>query len=149
MVASRSIPSINVVFIYRWSGSGIIGLQVACCRNIFSFAMKEVAWGTTRRFLNGLVQVSRMPNVATILSAPTEDDFPCAALGPDGKLYVAYVAFTHGKDFRRREQIPEPPKDFADLAQPTGGDQVLLLRLDGDQWTGPKRAVRPPAASIS
>ena len=57
---------------------------------------------TRKGFLKGLVQVSRMANTATIVSAPTEDDYPAAALGPDGRLYVAYVAFTHGQDFQKR-----------------------------------------------
>jgi len=61
-----------------------------------------------------------MANSATILSAATEDDFPSAALGPDGSLYVAYVAFTHGKDFRKRMQLPEPPEDWDVLADGMG-----------------------------
>ncbi len=121
----------------------------------FSLALRAMSPGKQAAFLKGLVQVSRVANAVTILSAPTEDDFPAAAFGPDGKLYVAYVAFTHGKDFRRRPAIPEPPKDFAFLAQPAGGDQVLLLRLDGDpsagsgqaKWTGPL-PVTPPGQDV-
>lgn len=103
----------------------------------FSFTLRDVAWGTTSRFLGGLAQVDRIANVATILSAPSEDDFPSALVGRDGRLYVAYVAFTHAEDFRRRTPLAEPPEELGHLAQPTGGDQVLLLRLDGDRWTGP------------
>jgi len=115
----------------------------------FSFALKEIEPGAKRSFLGGLVQVSRMANTAIILSAPTEDDYPAAALGPDGALYVAYTAFTHGKDFQKKLAVPEPleGKDFDILAQPVGGDQVLLLRLDGDKWTAPG-AVTPPHSDV-
>ncbi|MBI4579678.1 MAG: hypothetical protein HY718_08255 [Planctomycetes bacterium] len=113
----------------------------------FSLALKDVGWGTSKSFLKGLVHVARVADSATILSAPTEDDYPVAAMGRDGRLYVAYVAFTHGKDFRERPKIPEMPNDYSFLAEPTGGDQVLLLRLDGDKWTGPT-AVTPSGQDL-
>jgi hypothetical protein len=113
----------------------------------FDFRLQDIALGVVTRFLDNLVQVSRLPNETTILSAPSEDDFPSAALGRDGKLYVAYVAFTHGKDFRSRPAITEEPKSFDYLAEPTGGDQVLLLRLDGSKWIGPL-PVTPPGQDV-
>jgi hypothetical protein len=109
----------------------------------FDFRLQDIGRVEAVRFLDSLVQVKRLPNVATLLSAPSEDDYPSAALGRDGKLYVAYVAFTHGKDFAARPALPEEPKSLDYLAEPTGGDQVLLLRLDGPQWTGPL-PVTPP-----
>ncbi len=122
-------------------------LKFETAQGDFSFALRDIALGTTKGFLKGLVRVARMANSATILSAPTEDDYPAAAIGPDGKLYVAYVAFTHGKNYRKRSQLPAPPKDYSRLAEPTGGDQVLLLHLDGETWTGPM-AVTPPGEDV-
>ena len=109
----------------------------------FSFSVGDVPFGTGKRLLDGLVQVSRVANVATVLSAPTEDDYPAAAIGPDGKLYVAYVAFTHGDGFRNRPPIVEPPKDYGYLDAPAGGDQVMLLCLEDDQWRGPLPVTSP------
>jgi hypothetical protein len=113
----------------------------------FDFRLADVPLGSSKAFLNGLAQVSRIASATTILSAPTEDDYPAAAIAPDGKLYVAYVAFTHGKDFRKRVALEEEPKDLSNLAEPTGGDQVLLLRLDGDRWAGPMD-VTPPGQDV-
>ncbi|NQT13650.1 MAG: hypothetical protein HQ582_12935, partial [Planctomycetes bacterium] len=113
----------------------------------FRFAVSDVSFGTGKRFLSGLVEINRVASAATILSAPTEDDYPSAALGPDGRLQVAYVAFTHGEGFRKRPPLVEPPKDFGYLDDPTGGDQVLLLELDGDEWTGPL-PVTPPGQDV-
>jgi len=103
----------------------------------FNFALKQVPMGGQKGFLKGKVVVTHAATSTTILSAPTEDDQPSAALGPDGKLYVAYIAFTHGKDFRRRTRIEKMPDDFSDLEQPVGGDQVMLMVLDGEKWIGP------------
>ncbi len=108
----------------------------------FEFTLEEVPWGAAKGF-GGLLQVTRVATTRTILSAPTEDDYPSAALDRDGRLYVAYTAFTHGPDFRKRTALDEEPKSLDNLAQPTGGDQVLLLRLDGQQWTGPLPVTAP------
>jgi hypothetical protein len=113
----------------------------------FRLAVADVPFGTSKGFLGGLAQITRVANTATILSAPTEDDYPSAVAGLGGEVYVAYVAFTHGEGYHRRSQIPEPPDDFDALAQPTGGDQVLLLRLDNGKWTGPL-AVTPPGQDV-
>ncbi len=122
-------------------------LQFETLQGNFTVALRDVALGAKKGFLSGLAQISRMPNSAMILSASTEDDFPSAAVAPDGRLYVAYVAFTHGEDFRKRAQLPQTPDDWDELLAPAGGDQVLLLRLDGEQWTGPM-AVTPPGQDV-
>lgn len=113
----------------------------------FQVTVADVSFGASKRLLNGLVTITRVASAATVLSAPTEDDYPAAALGPDGRLYVAYVAFTHGEGFRKRPPLAEPPEDFGYLDDPTGGDQVLLLHLDGDKWTGPL-PVTPPGEDV-
>lgn len=109
----------------------------------FTVSLQEVPFGVRKTFLGGLVEVARAATTGTILSAPTEDDFPSAAMGSDGKLHVAYVAFTHGERFRVREQLDKPPADLGCLAEPPGGDQVLLLTGDGDRWTGPMPVTAP------
>jgi hypothetical protein len=113
----------------------------------FLVRLQDVPLGTWRNYLGNLAQVARVPNSTTMLSAPTEDDYPSAAVAPDGKLYVAYVAFTHGKDFRKDGPLDEEPKSLDYLAESAGGDQVLLLRLDGDHWTGPL-PVTPPGQDV-
>jgi len=122
-------------------------LRFETAQGNFRFALKDIPLGRRKGFLRGLVQVARAASATTILTAPTEDDYPAAALGPKGELYVAYVAFTHGKGFRKRLPLPEPPKDYGVLAQPAGGDQVLLLRLDGDKWSGPL-PLTPPGQDV-
>ena len=117
----------------------------------FGCKLAEVPLGGRKPFMRGLVRLSRMPNTATILSAPTEDDYPSTAVGSaDGvydELHVAYVAFTHGEGFEKRPAINEPPKDYGFLAKPTGGDQVLLLTLRDNKWSGPE-AVTPPNQDV-
>ncbi len=113
----------------------------------FGCRLGEVPLGGRKGFLRGLVKISRMATSGIILSAPSEDDYPSAALGPHGRLHVAYVAFTHGRGFRTRPPISRPPKDFAFMAEPTGGDQVMLLTLADGRWEGPQ-AVTPAGQDV-
>jgi len=135
-----------VVELAQSSGDTTLGFETA--QGSFKFSLKEIPWGAPPKpFLEGLVHVARAASSGVALSAPSEDDFPSAALGPDGELYVAYVAFTHGKDFRRAGPLDAEPQSFEYLAQPAGGDQVMLLRLDGRRWTGPA-PVTPPGQDV-
>ena len=90
-------------------------------------------------FLGGLVQVSRLAGATTVLSAPTEDDYPAAALGPDGELIVAYVAFTHGEGYRKP---PESARTAQGLGRPGQPDR----RRPGDAAGVRGRQVDRPAA---
>ena len=98
-------------------------------------------------------RVVLLEQAATVLSAPTEDDYPSAALGSDGRLYVAYVAFTHGEGFRKRiseedcDKLPAPPKvDLVLVLRNTGKDPVMI-------WPGggidePELAVTGPGLVV-
>ncbi len=122
-------------------------LQFDTLQGEFGCTLGEVPLGGRKPFMRGLVRLSRMPNTTTILSAPTEDDYPSVAVGPGGELHVAYVAFTHGEGFEKRPPITEPPKDYRFLEKPTGGDQVLLLSLKDGAWSG-LEAVTPPNQDV-
>ncbi len=112
-----------------------------------SFSLREIPFGTQVRFLRGLMRVSRAAQSGLILSAPTEDDFPVAATDSAGRLHVVYVAFTHGKRFRVREQIDRILDDYSYLAEPAGGDQLWLLREKSGDWEKPM-AITPPGQDI-
>ncbi len=122
-------------------------LEFETAQGDFEVALNDVPLGTRKGFFRGLVQVAQMASADIVVSAPTEDDYPSAALAADGTLHVAYVAFNHGTDFAARLQVPEPPEDYSMLAQPTGGDQILLVSLVDNQWTRPQ-PVTPPGQDV-
>jgi hypothetical protein len=122
-------------------------VEIETVQGSFSFQLEDVPFGRFGFFLEGLARVSRLPDAATIVSAATHDDYPSAARGPGGELYVAYTAFTPGKDFLLRPPLAEAPEDFEHLENPTGGDRVWLLCLDGDKWSAPL-AVTPTGQDV-
>jgi hypothetical protein len=104
----------------------------------FSFKLSEVPLGTRLVQLDGNADVSRIPLGYQLTADATEEDYPAAAVAADGTIYVAYVAFTHGKDFGKRMQFgEEEPRDLSKFGEPTGGDRVFVLRCGGGQWSAP------------
>ncbi len=113
----------------------------------FTFRLGPVLKGEWVRLAEGLILVHPAAVAERVLEAPTEDDMVSAAVGPDGAVHVVYVAFRHGEGFERREQLEKEPTTFADLAKPTGGDQVRLMTLRNGQWEGPVD-VTPPGGDV-
>ncbi|HEV2295518.1 MAG TPA: hypothetical protein VGR35_16835, partial [Tepidisphaeraceae bacterium] len=122
------------------------------------FKLSDVPYGQPLVALDGNLQIERVPAAAELADTHADEDYPAVARGKDGTLYVAYVAFTHGKDFygpRERPTTPESgpvvgpnatgpvrriekPQDLDYLAQPAGGDEIFLrVRRPDGNWGDP------------
>ena len=144
----KAMPLQDGAIVVELAGTGPdTELKFETAQGDFAVLLRDVPLGAKKGFKNGLIQISRMANSVIALSAPTEDDYPAAAVGPDGAIYVAYQAFTHGEGFRSRPPIAEPPKDFGYLADPVGGDQVFLMKLVDGAWSSPQ-PVTPPGEDV-
>lgn len=98
------------------------------------------------------IEIERCPSAEPVAETEADEDYPAAAAGKDGTVYVAYVAFTRGQEFpKQRETLatpevapkrtgpnaPEPrmiakPEDLDYLAGKTGGERLWLrVRKDG------------------
>lgn len=87
----------------------------------------------------GAASVRLITTAQAIADGPTEDDYPAAAYGPDGTLWVAYVSYHVLEDERRIEppQLPEQPTDFKKFYTPGGRDQVMLRAFKNGKWEAP------------
>src|SRR5262249_46231384 len=67
----------------------------------------------------------------------TEDDFPAAAYGPDGTLWVAYISYTVRDESRRIEQesFKKQPDDFKSFYTPEFGDQLFVKNYRDGKWS--------------
>jgi len=113
--------------------------RVQTAQGEFRFRAGDIRWGKAGTFLGNRVRVEQIPVAHRVTDSIEEEDFPALAVG-QGRLYLAYVRFTHGD--RSREwprQLRERPKSFEDLARPVGGDQVWLREysLATGQWSEP------------
>jgi hypothetical protein len=90
--------------------------------------------------------VVRLVSAATpVVTAKTEDDFPAAAYGPDGTLWLAYVSYTVRDESRRAEQHPyrERPKDFRALYTSEFADQLFVKYYRDGKWSKPIAVTGP------
>ena len=76
----------------------------------FRLNLRELAWGRQQRFLGGRVVVTRTLTTQMLSGPEHQNDFASVASGPDGQLWVAWVAF----------------RDWA--------NEVKLRHYDGQSW---------------
>lgn len=122
-------------------------VSVTTRQGAFAFKLSQAPFGTRLVRLEGNADVVRIPVSYQLTADATEEDYPSAAVGPDGTVWIAYVAFTHGKGFARRERFGDTEPDISGLDRPTGGDRVFVIRLRQGQWSAPL-AVTPGGEDI-
>jgi hypothetical protein len=107
--------------------------------------LQGVLEGRPARLWKGQVTVRRVSTATPVPSGKTEDDFPAAAYGPDGTLWVAYISYTVRDEKRRVEYmaIPTPPKNFRAFYTPEFADQLFVRPYRGGKWGAPVAVTGP------
>ena len=88
---------------------------------------------------DGAAAVRLVTTAVPLTDDKTEDDFPAAAYGPDGTLWVAYIAYTDRDDSRRIEapNLKEQPENFKALYTPEFADQLFVKYYREGKWSEP------------
>ncbi len=105
-------------------------LTVEIERGKFDIPLADLAGGSARSYLDGLVEAQRVPPSAPLVVGPTQDDFPAASVDKAGDVWVAYVRHTP-RGPENPGPLRERPKSFADFDAKGGGDQVKLMKVSG------------------
>jgi hypothetical protein len=108
--------------------------------------LKDVLAGRAQELWGGKARVRLVTTATPLTSDKTEDDFPAAAYGPDGTLWVAYISYKLRDESRRIEQknFDAQPSDFKALYTPEFADQLFVKYYRDGKWgeplaiTGPK-----------
>ncbi len=82
--------------------------------------------------------VARLISAAQPVAATKlEEDHPAACYGPDGTLWVAYIAYKNRDESRRIEapQLKEQPRDFKIFYKPQYADQLFVKSCKDGQWS--------------
>ena len=130
-------PSDNGVLVTLTGTSPATRIEITTPQGNFAFTLNDVPYGKTLPALDGQADARRTPPTWQLTSRSEEEDFPAAATAPDGTVYLAYIAFTQGKDFLVPKPITEPPKDFSYLAEPTGGEKIMMMSFKDSRWSAP------------
>ena len=110
-------------------------VSVVTNQGTFSFALGDLKQGTPQTLLDGQARVELLPLTVRLTSRPGDEDLPAAAQDADGNVWVAYMAYTHAGPLDI-EAIHNERK-FDTLLSEGHGDQVRLLKFDGNQWSQP------------
>ncbi|HYV38559.1 MAG TPA: hypothetical protein VE988_22940, partial [Gemmataceae bacterium] len=99
--------------------------------------LKDVFAGKTQILWFGAGAVRLISTSTLVNNAQTEDDFPAAAYGPDGTLWVAYTSYTLLDEGRRIEQqnLSIWPENFKSYYTPGFRDQLWLKAYRAGKWT--------------
>jgi hypothetical protein len=112
--------------------------RVTTAQGDFSFRLSEVAYGKPVSKLDGRILLDRVPATTQITKTKEEEDYPAAAAGKNGEVWLAYIQFRHNPEHNAlRAPLPSPPKDFSKWKAPTGGDQVFVRKYVGGKWEAP------------
>ncbi len=101
----------------------------------FAIPLDRVRPGNRVVRLKGRVRAEWVPAVQELAASELEEDFPAAALGPDGTGYVAYIAHEHVGP-KRLARLRTFPEDL-DRFRPSGGGDQLLLLWNRRGWSAP------------
>src|ERR1035437_1150228 len=146
-MSTRATPSLsppgpvqeNGLIVKVGASASPVKFDVTTAQGNFSFSSIDVPFGSSKTFLGGKALVAQTGAQFQLTSSSEEEDFPSMAQSGDD-VYLAYTEFVHGDRTQATGQgTTQPITDFAFLARPAGGDQVLLMHYSVAQrtWTGP------------
>ncbi|MDR3637299.1 MAG: hypothetical protein P4L84_26080 [Isosphaeraceae bacterium] len=105
-------------------------VTVTTRRGDFTFKPSDLPARGPKTFLDDEASVERLNAALRLTPAGTEDDYPAAAKGPDGSVWLASVAYRP-----ERSTIAGVNRDAFDTLVPTkNGDRIELRRFDGKTW---------------
>ncbi len=113
-------------------------LDVTTVNGNFSIRLADIPFGKTVQALGGRAAADRIPMASRIGASPQEQDYPAAAGGKGGSVWLAYLEFRHNPDHNKlRWSFRERPANFDNLQAPTGGDQILARKYSNGAWGDP------------
>src|SRR3984885_3624247 len=145
-ISSRGVSNVvaNGIIANLTAPDGGTALKVTTAQGDFAFRLDELAYGRPLPELNGRVLVDRIPASVQITNTPDEEDYPSAAAGKNGDVWLAYVQFRHNPEHNTlRAALETAPKDFAKWKSPTGGDQIFVRKYSGGAWGKPMAVTAP------
>jgi hypothetical protein len=114
-------------------------IEIAGEKGKMRIPLMKVLAGKQQEILGGAAVVRLISTATPVAVGPSEDDFPAAAYGPDGTLWVAYISYTVRDEDRRVEQKPliKQPENFKTLLTPEFADQLFVKSYRNGKWSGP------------
>ncbi|MFQ6131350.1 MAG: hypothetical protein ACE5R4_04885 [Armatimonadota bacterium] len=117
-------------------------VSVSTGRGDFAFRLADLSYAAQSQFLDGAAAAQRMPLHTQITGSPTEDDFPACAVGSDGTIWCAHLAYHRGNPVNKEEVARG---EFGSLVTKGNGDELRLMRFSDREWSPPVSLAGPGA----
>ena len=139
-LVQRQTPPVGANGVILWlSGEDeSTEIKLNTAKGSFSFRLGDLPYGKFQYSLDGNVAADRIPPSLRLTDSPDEQDYPAAAVAPNGDVWLAYIEFKHRPDHDKlRAPYKEAPKDLSVLVAPAEGDQILVKHFSQDRWSDP------------
>lgn len=80
------------------SGGDQTLISIKTAQGDAEFRAGEVRYQQTLKRLDGRIRIERAPASQRMSESLADDDYPAMAIGPDGRVWVAWIAFEDGAD---------------------------------------------------
>ena len=128
----------------RWKGVivDIVGggrtlISIKTAQGDARFRAGEVRYQETLKRLDGRIQIERVPASQRMSESLADDDYPAMTIGPDGRVWVAWIAFEAGLDTVR----------LRSSADGETWDEAVTLASAGDYYQVALVSTRPRAVT--
>jgi len=119
-------------------------VKVKTARGDFSFRLNQIAYGKFKYEVGGRAAVDLIPASWQLTNDQEEQDYPAAAVAPNGEIWLVYLEMQHHPEHNQiRAPYTTAPKDFSRLSEPPKGDLVFVKKFSDNKWSEPI-AVTPP-----
>ena len=127
-MVQRQTPPVGANGVILWlSGEDeSTEIKLKTAKGSFSFRLGDLPYGKFQYSLDGNVAADRIPPSSRLTDSPDEQDYPAAAVAPNGDVWLAYVEFKHRPDHDKlRAPYKEAPKDLSVLVAPAAPLQTI------------------------
>ena len=136
---SQTLPFVaNGVVLYLDDASDNTEIDVKTAQGNFTVRLRDIPYGKVANALNNRVMADRIPPFTQLTNSPEEQDYPAAVADKNGDVWLAYMEFHHNKDHDRlRANLRTAPTDYSEYKAPTGGDQILVMKISSGKAGAP------------
>jgi hypothetical protein len=145
LIARQKAPiGANGVIVWLSGEDESSEVKVHTAQGDFSVRLGDIPYGKFAHALDGRASADRIPPSWQLTSSLDEQDYPAAAVAPNGDVWVAYLEFKHNAQYNElRYNYKEAPKDFSAMTAPPGGDQIFVKHFSNNQWSEPIPVTAP------
>ncbi|MGO8744521.1 MAG: hypothetical protein ACLQNE_00900 [Thermoguttaceae bacterium] len=136
--AKQQAAAVTILATLKPEGDAI--LQIDTLAGEAAIRLQDIDFGTPRTYLDGKIVAQRLPAATRFAMAPSDNDYPAAARGRDGDVWVAYVAYRRGGE---PDMTAAARGDFRTFVPAGNGDQIRLVKFDGKEWSAPMPVTEP------